>query len=376
MELPKIKRNILLNPGPATTRDSVKYAMVVPDICPREVEFQAILGEVTDGLVNIAGGGDYVAVLLAGSGTAAMDACISSAVKPGKKILVINNGAYGERFCQIACAYSIPLVELSCPWDETPDMARLERLICSEPDIHCIAMVHHETTTGLLNPLGEVGALAKAYGKTFIVDAISSFAGIPFNAAANHIDYLIGTSNKCIQGMAGLAFVICRSEAIETTSGFPMRSYYLNLYKQYEYMTRTGQMQFTPPVQVVYALNQAIREFFEEGAEARYVRYTRNWQILRRGLERMGFEFLLKEEQEAHILITVIEPDHPNYDFKILHDLLFERGFTIYPGKLKGTQGTFRLSVMGDLDQEDINLFLDEFAFSLDKMNMHVIRKA
>ena len=353
-----------MNPGPATTTDSVKYAMVVPDICPREAEFQAVLGEVAHDLVKIAGGGDYVAVLLAGSGTLGMEACVSSTVAAGKAILVVNNGAYGERFCQIARAYGIPVVEFSCPWHERPDLTRLEQVIRSEPSIECIAMVHHETTTGLLNPLAEVGTLAKAYGRTYIVDAISSFGGIPFNAADNRIDYLIGTSNKCLQGMAGVTFVICRREAIAATAKFPLRSYYVNLYQQYEFMTRTGQMLFTAPVQIVYALKQAIREFFDEGAETRYARYTRNWQVLRRGLEQMGFKFLLGPDQESHILTTVIEPNHQNYNFKLLHDLLFERGYTIYPSKLKGTQplGSFRLSVMGDLDHEDINDFLKEFA--------------
>ena len=372
MELPRIKRNILFNPGPATTTDSVKYAMVVPDICPREVEFQAVLNEVVDDLVKIAGGDDYVAVLLAGSGTAAMDACVSSVVASGKKLCVINNGIYGERLCQIAQAYSIGLVEFSCPWHEQPDLNRLEQVVRSEPAIHCIAMVHHETTTGLLNPLAQVGALAKAHGKTYIVDAISSFAGIPFSAADNHIDYMVGTSNKCIQGIAGLSFVICRREAIEATAEYPLRSYYLNLYQQYKFLNETGQMQFTPPVQVIYALKQAIREFLEEGAEARYARYTDNWLALRRGLEGMGFECLLRAEQESHILTTVTEPDHPNYDFQTLHDLLLERGYTIYPGRTKGNKGSFRLSVIGDLGQRDINSFLDELALALDKMNVAI----
>jgi 2-aminoethylphosphonate-pyruvate transaminase len=259
-----IKRNILLNPGPATTTDTVKMAQVVPDICPREQEFVDVIDEVRQGLLDVVGADDYyTCVLFAGSGTAVMDAVINSVVPPNKKIMVINNGAYGERMVKIARAYGIGCVNLKAPWTQSPDLKHVEKAIKGDPEISHVAMVHHETTTGLLNPLKEVGWIANSLGRIFIADTISSFAGIPINIKNDHIDYLMSTSNKCIQGMAGVSFVICKKSEIEKTANYLPRSFYLSLYQQYKYFEEHGEMQFTPPVQVIYALRQAIKEYFD-----------------------------------------------------------------------------------------------------------------
>ena len=172
--------------------------------------------------------------------------------------------------------------------------------------------------------------------------------------------------------MAGVAFVICRKEKLEKTKNYPLRSFYLNLYQQYDYFEKTGQMQFTPPVQVIYALRQAIKEFFKEGGENRYKRYTKSWQILRKGLKEMGFKFLLKETEESHILTTILDPEHQNYDFNKMHDLLYERGFTIYPGKI-GNKNTFRIANMGAIDHKDIEIFLKALKETLDEMRIKLI---
>lgn len=357
-KMQSIKRNILLNPGPATTTDTVKYAQVVPDICPRENEFADILKDIRIDLVKIVhGGNDYASVLFTGSGTAAMDSAINSVVPPDKKIAIIVNGAYGERMVKIAKAYGIQCVEVNFQYGEKIDVAKVEKILKVDKDIACVAMVHHETTTGILNPIKEIGKISKENGCTFIVDAISSYAGIPININEYNIDFLMATSNKCIQGMAGVAFIICRKEELDKIKDYPKRSFYLDLYSQYKHLEETGQTQFTPPVQTIYALRQAIREYFEEGAENRYMRYTESWKVLRKGLLDMGFKLFLCEEDESHILLTLFEPNSQNYSFENMHDFLYERGFTIYPGKI-GNKKTFRLANMGDIDVKDIKRFL------------------
>ena len=248
----RIERKILLNPGPATTTDTVKTAMVVPDICPREKEFQVVMGQVRRDLTAIVkGDGDFETVLFCGSGTAVMDVCINSVVTPGKKLAAINNGAYGLRMLQIAQAYRIPVVEFKYEWGTLPDLTAIDTAVSRDRDIGCIAMVHHETTTGLLNPVREMGQITTRYGCLFIVDAISSYAGIPIDIHSIHADFLMSTSNKCIQGMAGLAFVISKKRELKKIGRYPKRSFYLNLFQQYDYFEKTGQMQFTPPVQIL-----------------------------------------------------------------------------------------------------------------------------
>lgn len=357
--MPRVPRKILLNPGPATTTDTVKEALLVPDICPREKEFVQVLQQVRSDLVQIAGGrpDSHTCVLLAGSGTAAMDAVLNSVIPPEGGVVIINNGAYGQRFVDIARCYQLPFYDLHFPWGEWPDINRLRQILDEHPQISHLAMVHHETSTGLLNPLSEIAALAGEYQVSLIVDAISSLGGVPLQVREPQIDYLLSTSNKCLQGMAGLAWVICRREALEQSSRIPARSFYLNLYQQYRHFEANGQMQFTPPVQVVYALAQAIREFRQEGPEERYRRYRRNWETLMAGLQELGFRTLLPLERQSPLLTTVLEPADPQYNFDRLHDGLFERGFTIYPGKMQAN-ATFRLANIGALVEEDIRAFL------------------
>jgi 2-aminoethylphosphonate aminotransferase len=357
--LSAVPRKILLNPGPATTTDSVKAALVVPDICPREQEFVNLLQEVRSALVRIAGGDPeaYTCVLLAGSGTAAMDSVLNSVVPADGAVLVINNGAYGERLAAIARCYQLPMYELKFSWGEWPDLLLIRQMLEKHQEISHLAMVHHETSTGLLNQLPEIATLARDRGVSLVVDAISSFGGVPLNVTTDHIDYLLSSSNKCLQGMAGLAWVICRRDALEQSRVIPARSYYLNLYQQYRHFEANGQMQFTPPVQIVYALAQAIREFLAEGAAEHFQRYQRNMATLISGLHQLGFKTLLPIKRQSPLLTTVLEPVDPNYSFTRLHNSLYDRGFTIYPGKMQDNS-TFRLATIGDLHEADIRAFL------------------
>lgn len=359
-----MQRKILLNPGPATTSDSVKYAQVVPDICPREEDFGRVMREVKSGLLRIAGAGsDYSCVLFGGSGTAVMDSVLSSAVHG--KLLVINNGNYGERFAQIARAYNLDFEELKFDISGEIDLARVEERL-KKRDIGYVASVHHETTSGILNPVKEIGNLCQKHGCVNIVDTISSFAGVPFSVQDCNMDFMMSTSNKCIQALPGVAFVIARIAELNKLKDKPKRNYYLDLYAQHEFAERketgqslgTGQTRFTPPVQTIYALRQAILDLEQEGGvEARHERYTDNYYLLTAGLKRLGFKPTHPERMHSKISTTFFEPDNMKLDFQQLHDALYKKGFTIYPNRL-GDKKVIRFANMGDLHPNDIRLFL------------------
>jgi 2-aminoethylphosphonate aminotransferase len=366
-----INRKVLLTPGPATTTNTVKWAMVGPDICPREPEFSAVIYGLRRDLVKVAAGdaNNFTAVLFAGSGTAVMDAALSSVVPPGAKVAIIINGAYGRRFAQIAQAYQIPYVEVNFAWGGRIDLQQVEAVLKNDPEIACVAVIHHETTTGILNPIKEIGDIAKRYNCLYVVDTISSYAGIPINITELNIDFMLSTANKCLQGMAGISFVIGKRNEIEKLKHYPPRNYYLNLYNHYRYLEDQGQMPFTAPVQVLYALRQAMAEYFAEGGENRHRRYTDNWHTLRTGLLELGFKLFLPEEDESRLLLTVYEPEHDNYSFAQMHDFLYARDFTIYPGKL-GEARTFRIGNIGAIEPGDIKAFLINLKAYLDEHNI------
>ena len=308
----KVKRNILLNPGPATTTDTVKESMIVSDICPREEEFIEIVKEVRLGLLKIVKADDeYTCVLFAGSGSAVMDAAINSVIGPEGGVLVINNGAYGERLVRIAEAYSINCRELRFEWGKSVDTALVRSELENDPSLTHVAMVHHETTTGILNPLSEVGAIAHRLDRSFIADTISSYAGLPIDVKKDSVDYILSTSNKCLQAMPGVSFIICKKSDIQKTSEWPARSFYLNLFKEFDYFERNGQVRFTPPVQVIYSMKQALTELFNEGVNARHARYSKSFATLTRGLKELGFELLFEDHPQSRLLTTVMEPGDP-----------------------------------------------------------------
>lgn len=354
----KVERKILLNPGPATTTDTVKDALVVADICPREKDFGALIEGIKSDLVTIAHGGEeYACALFAASGTGGLEAAITSAVPAGKKLLVVENGAYGARMINIAETFGIETVKYGIPYGDYPNVKDIENLLEQHADVSHLAVVHHETTTGMLNPVGEICALARSFGVEVIVDAMSSYAGIPINVREWGVGYLVSSSNKCIQGMPGLAFVLFKTSLLEQELRYSRRSFYFNIYNQHIGFEKTRQMPFTPPVQVCYALRQAIDEYFDEGEQGRWLRYRQNWKILTEGLRALGFSFLLPDSQQSKILLAVEEPATPGYNFEAMHDDLYRRGFTVYPGK-GAKRSTFRLSVLGDLHAQDIGAFL------------------
>ena len=352
-----VKRNILLNPGPATTTDTVKQALVVPDICPREREFGEVALDVQKKLARVVNGGeDYTAVMLLGSGTAAVEAALTSAIPPQGRVLIIDNGAYGRRARHIVEAYGIAHATYELAWGDYPDLEAVRLILEKNGPFTHLFLVHHETTTGMLNPLPELQGLGRDFGLETIVDAMSSYAGLPLDLASLPVDYLISSANKCIQGMAGISFIISRRDSLERTRSYPRRNFYLNLYANEQHLRGTGQFQFTPPVQVIYALRQALDEFFSEGAENRFRRYARSYEELRKGLDETGLRCLLPDWQHSKLLTAVLEPKTPAYSYQGFHDHCYRRGVTIYPGK-GAKEDTFRLANIGAIDYRDIQVF-------------------
>ncbi len=369
----QVERKILLNPGPSTTTDTVKMAQIVPDICPREKEFGQIMADISRELVRIVHGKneDYAAVLFCGSGTICIDVTLNSLLDKDKKALVVQNGSYSQRACEVLKAYGMPFIELKQPIDEPPSLKEIERVLADNEDIGYVYMTHHETGTGLLNPIREVGALAHEYGAYFITDTTSSYAMIPIDIYKDNIDFCMASAQKGIMGMTGLSYVIGRRDIIEQSKDFPMRSYYCNLYLQYHYFETTGQMHFTPPVQTIYAAKQAIKEYYEEGEEAKWKRHLRVMEAIHRGEDDIGLKEALKREVQSGLVSAVRYPDDPNWDFDKIHDYCYERGFTIYPGKIE-QKGTFRLCALGAIDSEDIEAFWKVFREAMEHYEVEI----
>ncbi|MCI8320715.1 MAG: 2-aminoethylphosphonate aminotransferase [Lachnospiraceae bacterium] len=368
-----IKRNVLLNPGPSTTTDTVKMAQVVPDICPREQEFAGMMKGLREDLLKVvhASPEKYTSVLFCGSGTINIDICLNSLLPEGKKVLIVNNGAYSARAVEICRYYGLPHIDLAFPVDELPDLALVEKTLKENPDIALVHTTHNETGTGILNPIREIGALAHKYGAVFTVDTTSTLAMRPINIEDDNIDFCMASAQKGLMAMTGLSFIIGNRTVIEASKEYPKRSYYCNLYLQYEFFEKTGEMHFTPPVQTIYAAMQALKEYFAEGEEEKWARHTRVFEAIHAGLDELGFKDVIKREWQSGLVVSVIYPDDKNWSFEKIHDYCYERGFTIYPGKIS-TSDTFRLCALGAIDEKDIKDFFIVLKEALKANNVQI----
>lgn len=369
----EVKRNVLLNPGPSTTTDTVKFAQIVPDICPRESEFGNLMKSLREDLVKIVHGDleKYTSVLFCGSGTINIDVCLNSLLPEGKKILVINNGAYSTRAVEVCEYYGLPHIDLQFPVAERPDLNKVEKILKSNPDIALVHTTHNETGTGIMNPIREIGALAHKYNAVFTVDTTSTYAMRPIDIEKDNIDFCMASAQKGLMAFTGLSFVVGNKSMIEKSSNYPKRSYYCNLFLQYDFFERTGEMHFTPPVQTIYATVQAIKEYWAEGEQAKWERHTRVFNAIHEGLDELGFKDVIKREEQAGLVVSAIYPDDENWNFEKVHDYCYERGFTIYPGKIS-TTNTFRLCALGAIDENDIKDFFIVFKEALMKFNISV----
>ena len=344
---------VLLNPGPANTSSTVREALVIPDLCHREPECFEMMRRCREALVRLAGAGaDWTAVLFTGSGTAAVEATIAAAVPPERALLVVDNGVYGDRMLKIARAHGLGTVAVHADMFTPVRPVDVDTALVAHPEVSHVAVVHHETTTGLLNPVAEIARVAERHGRRVIVDAMSSLFGEPLDLGQDGIDFVTASANKCLQGIPGVSFVLARRRALQALEGRAPRSVYLDLHGHFASQERDN-TPFTPAVQVLHAMEQALRELAEEGLERRIARYAENARVLRAGMARLGFEALGTPAGRSRILTTFRLP--PGIAYEALHDAMKRRGYIIYAGQGDIRTYAFRVSNMGTLTPEDMD---------------------
>lgn len=357
---------VLLNPGPANTSPRVRQALVTPDLCHREPEFFSVMRECRTRLARAAGAeGAFDAVLFTGSGTAAVEATLASAVPEGRALLIVDNGVYGDRMRRIARAHRIPAEVLT--YDVTTPVAPADvaSALRAHPEVSHVALVHHETTTGLLNPVEAVADVAAAAGRRVIVDAMSSLFGEPLDVTREGFDFVTASANKCLQGVPGVSFVLARRPALEALRGRPPRSVYLDVFDHWAAQEQDN-TPFTPAVQVLHAMREALVELEEEGVAARIARYGENCRVLRRGMAALGFEILVPEGARSQILTTFRLPPGLGYD--PLHDAMKRRGYVIYAGQGAIRTYAFRVANLGTLTPKDLQAVVAAFAECLEEL--------
>ncbi len=349
---------LLLTPGPLSTTKGVRAALL-NDYCTWDDDYNlGVVQVVREKLVALASSrpADYTCVLMQGSGSFGVEACLGTAVPRGGKVLILSNGAYGARMARemdyIGRSYQL----LAYPETTAPDPMDVERALSEDPKLTHVAMIHCETTTGILNPIEAVASIVKAHGKIFLVDAMSSFGGIPIDMAETGIDYLISSSNKCIQGVPGFSFVLARRSALLKCEG-NAHSLCLDLYDQWREMDRGGKWRFTSPTHVVRAFLQALAELAAEGGvPARHARYTENQRVLSEGMRALGFRPLLDAATQSPIITSFLYPN-AGFDFRTFYEAVKREGFVLYPGKISQA-ATFRIGNIGDVHVPDIERLL------------------
>lgn len=350
---------LLLTPGPLTTSSSVREAMM-RDWCTWDRDYNELVQSIRKTLVQLASSRPeaYTSVLVQGSGTFCVEAVIGSVIPAQGKLLVLTNGAYGDRIVRMAQVHGIDTAVIDFGEVSPAAAEPLESMLKEDKAITHVAVVHSETTTGMLNPIAEIGKVAKKFGKTFIVDAMSSFGGIPMDMTELQIDYLVSSANKCIQGVPGFGFVIAKTTELEKCKG-RARTLSLDLYDQWLTMeTQNGKWRYTSPTHVVRAFYQALVELETEGGIAkRYERYTRNQQILAEGMKRLGFRILLPKESQSPFITSFCYPDSDAFSFQGFYERLKKAGFVIYPGKISRAD-TFRIGNIGEVYPQDMERLL------------------
>src|SRR5215470_20110268 len=349
-----MRQYILLNPGPVNVSPRVQQALLRGDLCHREEEFSDLMVAIRTKLLQAFAPSGYTAIPVTGSGTLAVESMVSSALPEGKKLLVINNGVYGERLLRMAEAHRIPTVELRYAWTDRPALGQIEDALTSDPTIAAVALVHHETTTGLLNLVQDVGAITRRTGRLLLLDAVSALAGEELDLVRDGVDLCACTANKCVQGLPGVAFVLVRDEVMTAMRQHPRRSLYLHLPLHWEAQERRS-IPFTPSVQAWYALDEALDELLEETVAGRVQRYHAAASFLREGFTRLGLRLMLSPDARSNSITSMFLPEGTTY--VKLHDDLKERGFVIYEGQGRLQTTIFRVANMGSLTLEDFGSF-------------------
>lgn len=359
---------LLLTPGPLTTTSTVRAAMQV-DYSTWDVDYNQRVVEIRERLVQLAATTPgFTSVLMQGSGTFAVEATIGSVIPSDGKLLLISNGAYGDRIGQIADRLHIPRVTIACPETEGPDLEQIRKTLAEDAAITHVALVHCETTTGMLNPAADIGQIVAEAGRDYILDAMSSFGGIPLSMEEFRIDYLISSANKCIQGVPGFGFVIANQKKLEQTQG-SARSLSLDLYDQWNEMEQKGgKWRYTSPTHVVCAFLQALNELEAEGGvAARHARYVENQETLVREMEQRGLRTLLPRELQSPIITSFYYPEFDGFSFPQFYDELKRRRYVIYPGKISQA-ATFRIGNIGNVFPDDLRQLVTQIELVLEEM--------
>jgi 2-aminoethylphosphonate-pyruvate transaminase len=359
MPLPTARDKLLFTPGPLTTSLNVKQAML-HDAGSWHFEFNALVANVRDRLLKLGGvsrESGWETVLLQGSGTFAVEAVFQTCIPPDGKVAVLTNGAYGERIIQMLKHAQIAHAVLRTAEDQPADPPALDALLARDKAVTHVAVVHCETTTGILNPIEALGRVCRKHRKVNIVDAMSSFGAMPIDLEACGIDFLISSANKCVEGVPGFAFVLCRRSELLACEGYA-RSLSLDLLGQLKGFEKNGQFRYTPPTHSILAFDQALRELDAEGGPtARGARYRRNHEVLVEGMKRLGFRVYLDPPVQSYIITSFYFPDDPRFDFDQFYRRLSDQGFIVYPGKISQAD-TFRIGSIGRLFESDMRALL------------------
>jgi len=352
-------KKLLFTPGPLSTSTTVKEAML-EDMGSRDYAFVNAVKDIRNELLKLARVSKeegYECVIVQGSGTFGVESVVSSVVGNEDVLLILANGAYGERIVKMAVIHKLSHHVLRFDEDEIVTAEAAEAFLKTHPEITHVACIHSETTTGLFNPVTEIGAVCKKYSKVFIVDAMSSFGGVTMDMKEMNIDYLVCSSNKCIEGVPGFAFALCKKSELEKAKG-QARTLSLDLYDQWKGLETNGQFRFTPPTLPIMAFRQAMHELEEEGGVAsREKRYKANKKILDEGMASLGFHQYLRPGIQGHIITSFLYPDDPNFNFEKFYKKLNDRGFVIYPGKLSKADA-FRIGNIGQLFPDDVKALI------------------
>lgn len=352
---------ILLNPGPVNVSDRVRKALAIPDMCHRESECGELIQNVRQKLLQAFVPGaesEYTAILLTGSGTAAVEAAVLSCIPMAKRVLTINNGMYGQRISDIVTSQRLGIPEIKLDWDTVPDLEKIRTVLKLHKEVQTVAIVHHETTVGLINPVNEIAKMVDDMNRVCVVDSVSGLGGESLDIAGSHMYVVAGTAGKCIQGFPGASFVLIRTGFIERIAKYPKRSMYLNLSRYFEAQEQ-GSVPFTPAIQVYAALDEALNELLEEGVQNRIQRYARSAALIREGLGALGIKAVLPSERQSNSLTAFYLPEGLIY--QDLHDRLKARGYVIYAGQGHLSDKIFRVANMGALTQADFEGFVTVF---------------
>lgn len=337
-----------------------------PDLCHREGEFSELLHRIQAKLLKAFVPGaesEYVAAVLTGSGTAAVEAAIISSLPAGKRVLVINNGVYGERMSFMANSQKIAIPEIKMEWDKRPTGEMITRALKNHPEVQTVAMVHHETTTGMINPAEEISEATDKMGRVFLLDSVSGLGGERLNIPGSHMYLVAGTAGKCIQGFPGVSFVLIRRGFLDRLRTYPKRSWYLHLPHYVDEQGR-GTVPFTPAVQIYYAFDEALNELLEEGVPNRVKRLKRAATMIREKMAALGLKALVPAELQSNTITSYYLPEGLSYDG--LHDQLKARGYVIYAGQGPLASKIFRVANMGALTEQNLQGFLSAFQEILD----------